>query len=216
MTLGGTDCRAEENCAFPFDFSGGADGGVNFGGFSGGDGGILVIENSDAGIPSQIVELDAGIETAGAISDAGVPVNDTDASVSETPTPTDAGVATLVDGGPGDVLDGGMSYIDAGMGDETEITEELGFWETNGFKFVRVLLIAIFSVVKFVVPPIVSRRRYRCVPTLRSALVTRSQTALVKAIKVVWAASFGTPSPKFLNDVTCGLNLVDPETLLPA
>ena len=134
MTLGGTDCRAEENCAFSFDFSGGADGGVNFGGFSGGDGGILVIENSDAGIPSQIVELDAGIETAGAISDAGVPVNDTDASVSETPTPTDAGVATLVDGGPGDVLDGGMSYIDAGMGDETEITEELGFWETNGFQ----------------------------------------------------------------------------------
>ena len=44
MTLSGTDCRAEENCAFSFDFSGGADGGFNFGGFSGGDGGILTID----------------------------------------------------------------------------------------------------------------------------------------------------------------------------
>ena len=83
MTLRGTDCRAEENCAFSFDFSGGSDGGVNFGGFSGGDGGILTI-NVDSGMVAEATDggiavegTDSGVAVAGEeLVDAGPTLND--------------------------------------------------------------------------------------------------------------------------------------------
>lgn len=122
MTLRGTDCRAEENCAFSFDFS--SDGGVSFGGFSGSDGGILTIETSDGGVPVQ--EADAGMAIQDAVPDAGVALTQADAGVE-----FDSADAGVVDVSDADLLDGGMSYVDAGM--DEEMSQELGFWDTNGF-----------------------------------------------------------------------------------
>ena len=132
MTLGGTDCRAEENCAFSFDFSSGNDGGFSFGGFSGGDGGILTID-TDSGIT--VEETDGGVEVEeadGGTAIAGEEIVDGGAAIDE--AVFDAGIVATFDSGlPVDILDGGMSYVDAGMGQDTEMSEELGFWETNGF-----------------------------------------------------------------------------------
>jgi hypothetical protein len=128
MTLSGTDCRAEENCAFSFDFSAGGDGGVSFGGFSGGDGGILTIDTLDGGVPVQAT--DGGTAIQETTADAGVVQAASDAGHHS--DASDAGPAETTDGGqPGDILDGGMSYIDAGV--EEDMSEELGFWDTNGF-----------------------------------------------------------------------------------
>ena len=66
--------------------------------------------------------------------DAGVEVMPTDAGEAHVDIAVDAGVLNVLDSGlPLDILYGGMSYVDAGLGEDVEMSEELGFWETNGF-----------------------------------------------------------------------------------
>ncbi|MBL90189.1 MAG: hypothetical protein CMH56_00055 [Myxococcales bacterium] len=133
MTLRGTDCRAEENCNFSFDFGGEGDGGsASFGGFSAGglDGGVFTMPDAGSVAASNLVDAGVPVGPTPDPMDAGVvmsPEDPMDAGTSSGVVSHDAGTApptsSVTDGGlAGDLLDGGMSM-------ETE----QGFWDTQGF-----------------------------------------------------------------------------------
>ena len=133
MNLSGTDCRAEENCSFSFEFGDADGGGGGFGGFSGGADGGPVTTTPDAGTAAPTDEIDAGvIEEA---PDAGVVQEGSDAGATAEPnSPVDGGTQTtapVTDGGVVQSEDGGMApdILDGGM----SIEPELGFWDTQGF-----------------------------------------------------------------------------------